>query len=335
MKRIALLVICMSFQLMSFAQDGVGIGTLNPHSSSILHIYSANKNKGVLLPNSSPTKLASIASTARDGLVMYDSVNHQLVYFHNNKWNVATPWVTDVVDNTNSVDWIYADYNVGIGITSVPTATLEVGGTIKASGNISTTATMNAGQFAGLGVVPIGGIIMWSGNIGAVPADYALCNGQTKNGRTTPNLVGKFIVGSSGTDGSGGNNSLSTTKITYQKVTEYTIDEAAGCSPFAYKYSGTYTISGSCSNNGQTRSFSGIAASSCQEAANAHFSTLTGTGYTNCGAGFASGCSFSANGDYYMTKAACKTDNYTEVDVVTATNNQPAFYQLAYIMRVQ
>jgi microcystin-dependent protein len=36
---------------------------------------------------------------------------------------------------------------------------------------------------------------MWSGAVTSIPAGWALCNGQTSNGRTTPNLSGRFIVG--------------------------------------------------------------------------------------------------------------------------------------------
>lgn len=43
---------------------------------------------------------------------------------------------------------------------------------------------------------PIGGIIMWSGAVDAIPAGWLLCDGT--NG--TPNLSGRFIVGFSGTD---------------------------------------------------------------------------------------------------------------------------------------
>ena len=40
-------------------------------------------------------------------------------------------------------------------------------------------------------VVPIGGIIMWSGSIANIPTGWALCNGS--NG--TPDLRNKFIIG--------------------------------------------------------------------------------------------------------------------------------------------
>jgi hypothetical protein len=41
------------------------------------------------------------------------------------------------------------------------------------------------------GIIPVGGIIMWSGSIGTIPTGWALCNGS--NG--TPNLQDRFIVG--------------------------------------------------------------------------------------------------------------------------------------------
>lgn len=39
--------------------------------------------------------------------------------------------------------------------------------------------------------VPVGGIIMWSGSLDAVPAGWALCNGSGG----TPNLTDRFILG--------------------------------------------------------------------------------------------------------------------------------------------
>jgi len=40
-------------------------------------------------------------------------------------------------------------------------------------------------------MVPIGGIIAWSGAIAAIPSNYALCDGN--NG--TPNLRDRFVIG--------------------------------------------------------------------------------------------------------------------------------------------
>lgn len=45
------------------------------------------------------------------------------------------------------------------------------------------------------GVVPIGGIIMWSGSLSALPTGFSLCDGSTVNGVVSPNLQGLFVVG--------------------------------------------------------------------------------------------------------------------------------------------
>jgi len=44
------------------------------------------------------------------------------------------------------------------------------------------------------GKIPIGGIIMWTGS--SVPEGWALCDGSSHEGKTTPDLRGRFIVGS-------------------------------------------------------------------------------------------------------------------------------------------
>ena len=48
------------------------------------------------------------------------------------------------------------------------------------------------------GVIPIGGIILWSGTIADIPTSWALCNG----GNGTPDLRDKFIIGAH-SDGGG------------------------------------------------------------------------------------------------------------------------------------
>ncbi len=54
--------------------------------------------------------------------------------------------------------------------------------------------TVTATTFTGGGTIPLGGIIMWSG--ATPPNGWALCNGQTLNGQVTPDLRGRFVLGS-------------------------------------------------------------------------------------------------------------------------------------------
>ena len=75
---------------------------------------------------------------------------------------------------------------------SISAATLDVKGGATVQGNLDVIGTIS-----GFGTVPIGGIIMWSGQENEIPTGWALCNGE--NG--TPNLLNRFIVGA-GTGGS-------------------------------------------------------------------------------------------------------------------------------------
>ena len=58
----------------------------------------------------------------------------------------------------------------------------------------NSTVTVGAGVTLP-GATPIGGIIMWSGSIASIPANWALCNGSSG----TPDLRNKFIVGAGST----------------------------------------------------------------------------------------------------------------------------------------
>lgn len=85
-----------------------------------------------------------------------------------------------------------------------PMADLDVGGAIAADGlqasqSLVVTGTAAATAWEGIGAVPVGSIILWSGD--AVPAGWALCNGQTVNGKTTPDLRGRFVLGAGAAPG--------------------------------------------------------------------------------------------------------------------------------------
>tara|TARA_Y100001968_G_scaffold324572_1_gene364195 strand:+ start:162 stop:1277 length:1116 start_codon:yes stop_codon:yes gene_type:complete len=91
------------------------------------------------------------------------------------------------------------------GDTSLTNATAS--GTLTVSGNTSLTSatasgTVQAKEFVGFGITPIGGIIMWSppSTTAKPPDGWVLCDGSdyTVGGKTkaAPNLVNKFVRGS-------------------------------------------------------------------------------------------------------------------------------------------
>jgi len=70
--------------------------------------------------------------------------------------------------------------------------------TIQTIGLTDNAVTISKINFANA-LVPIGGIIMWSGTIANIPTGWALCNGSN----STPDLRNRFVVGAHSGAGTG------------------------------------------------------------------------------------------------------------------------------------
>jgi hypothetical protein len=104
--------------------------------------------------------------------------------------------------------------------------------------------------------VPAGGIILWSGSIGSIPAGYVLCNGS--NG--TPDLRNRFVVGAGNT---------------------YAVD-ATGGSPDAVIVSHTHTATSTDAGHTHTQNgFGGAAPGLTTSSTPVNGSSTTGTGTAN------------------------------------------------------
>lgn len=85
-----------------------------------------------------------------------------------------------VSEPTTTVDFTNATYS-NIKVGNIETTSANVTGTFTQNGVVG-------------GIVPVGGIIMWSGSVPTIPTGWALCDGS--NG--TPDLRDRFIVGAGG-----------------------------------------------------------------------------------------------------------------------------------------
>lgn len=223
-----LFIVLLVHSFSSFGQ--LGINNENPNPYSVLDIK--HSKKGVLIPRMTTSEREAMGPSAEaEGLLVYDTDYDMFFYFYDSKWYSLNPWKSEVKLNSNISSNTMG--NVGIGTTAAPTEKLEVNGNIKSNGNISSTGnitstgslngssvntgnvtatghiystsvntrtvnasgTVSALKFTGDGIIPAGGIIMWSGT--TAPVGWHLCNGE----KGTPNLKGQFIVGYDPEDG--------------------------------------------------------------------------------------------------------------------------------------
>ena len=182
--------------------------------------------------------------------------------------------------------------------------------------------------------MPVGGIIMWSGAVSAIPTGWALCNGS--NG--TPNLTGKFIVmadadsgGTYNVNNTGGQNDVSLT--TSQMP--------------AHSHSGSTASAGSHSHTASTNS-----AGAHTHTTNISFSpdvdyfgnnvSILNNGQNGTGSvtGQSTNFTSSSSGSHSHTVSVSSDGAHTHTVSVTNTGgggaheNRPPYYALAYIMKL-
>jgi len=81
------------------------------------------------------------------------------------------------------------------------------GGTISGVSALGVSGTLTATSFVGSGMLPVGGIVIWSGSVGSIPTGWFLCDGA--NG--TPDLRNDFVIGAGGAyavGATGGSNTI-------------------------------------------------------------------------------------------------------------------------------
>lgn len=220
----------------------------------------------------------------------------------------------------------YASGGVSINAAPATGAALTVSGKLKTSTlevDSMTVGALTSTSVSGFGTVPVGGIIMWSGSVDAVPAGWALCNGQTSNNKITPDLRGRFIVGAGAGAGSG--------------LTSKPVGEIGGSETV------TISVSQLPAHNHRVRGNTGNNGSHTHAVYSAPIDDRNFTGRTTQALGVVgdAGSPGSPSTDYSATTSSAGDHNHA-FDVTSdstgdgaAVNNMPPYYALAFIMRVQ
>ena len=197
---------------------------------------------------------------------------------------------------TGAITSTHTELNVLDGVTA---STTEIN---KLDGLTATTAQLNTLATGG-GVIPSGGIIMWSGAVSAIPTGWVLCNGSN----STPDLRNRFVVGAGSTyavNDTGGNDSVSLS--------------TANLPAHSHSFSGTGTTN-TTGAHVHASGWYGPRAAAGQ--ANIFASNDPNDGNVNTGSA----------GDHSHTVSVSGTTGNTGDG--TAHENRPPYYALAYIMK--
>lgn len=177
----------LSSLMLLYTNAQVGINMIAPDTCASLEISSVDGRKGLVIPQFLDAHLTGFTVSKDNGLMVYARNQQRFLFRNGTQWNAINPFASnaafDPILPTNRLLRIGAN-----------TISLGADSRIAIEGDVTlNSTTTNPNQFIGFGTVPLGGIIMWNGT--TVPNGWALCNGQTVNGRTTPDLRGRFIVG--------------------------------------------------------------------------------------------------------------------------------------------
>src|SRR5262249_34779064 len=106
-------------------------------------------------------------------------------------------------DETPAIEFRHTNGSQGIGFgyntiyATGSNANQDLNLSPRGTGKVEVTAPLSVtGTITGQGAVPVGAIMMWSGDVKSLPKGWVLCDG----GNETPDLRGRFIVGYSAQD---------------------------------------------------------------------------------------------------------------------------------------
>lgn len=135
------------------------------------------------------------------------------------------------------------DNGITLGDATVsPTNAVTVNGRVSATSFVGDGSGLtNIGTTEGL--FPIGGIVMWSGTLAAIPTGWALCDGTTQNSVATPDLRDRFVIGTANATNPGTTGGASSLSLAEANLPSHTHGAGTIGDGHSHTFSGTNTHS--------------------------------------------------------------------------------------------
>lgn len=282
---------------------------------------------GLFVPNAAPVALtpasAGAGATRKDRVVLRAT------------WGAGAAQYTTVVaikTGTQAAPPTLDQTHNSVWEISLATYTINDVGAISALTDERVTTCFGDG-----GAVPIGGIILWSGSLVTIPWNWRLCDGSDG----TPNLQDKFVMGAGSTavGTTGGANTINlqhghTQGATGSSGSHSHTQGATGAGSAHTHGAGTLNVP---SSGAHTHQFTtGGTPPEAADGSDYNLEVATGA-HTHPSI---SGITAAESAHTHTNPSTSTQANHTHTNPTTASalsaaqDNRPAFYALAYIMRV-
>ena len=153
---------------------------------------------------------------------------------------LASPYATYASDTGGASGDFSAQGAVAVGLATV-SGTVDAK-TAVVDGAATAESVAVGGTIEAYGTIPVGGIVVWSGSQGNIPSGWTLCNGQTVNGRTTPDLRDRFIVATGSAYSLGATGGADKVTLTTQEIPAHTHELWGRSSGYALVHNNSHEV---------------------------------------------------------------------------------------------